>query len=100
MAVAALSERRNATVRHRRDRIQLTFFGAGGLGAAVALGEFLNPPGGIDKLLLTGEKRMTSSADTDSNVAASRAGVINRAARANDVGLVIFWMNACFHVRK
>jgi hypothetical protein len=26
--------------------------------------------------------------------------VINRAARANDVGLVILWMNACFHVRK
>jgi hypothetical protein len=26
--------------------------------------------------------------------------VIHRAARANDVGLVIFWVNACFHVRK
>jgi hypothetical protein len=26
--------------------------------------------------------------------------VIHRAARANDVGLVILWVNACFHVRK
>jgi hypothetical protein len=26
--------------------------------------------------------------------------VIHRAARTNDVGLVILWMNARFHVRK
>ena len=80
---------------------QLTFFGrAHGFGAAVTLGEFLNATGGIDKLLFAGEKRMAGRADTDSNVAPGRAGVIHRAARANDVGLVVFWVNACFHVRK
>src|SRR5581483_7106461 len=73
---------------------QLSFFGAGGLGAAVALGEFLNTARGVDKLLLTGEKRVASSADTDSNVAPGRAGPINRPTRANHLGLVIFWMNA------
>jgi hypothetical protein len=26
--------------------------------------------------------------------------MIHRAARANHVGLVIFWMNLCFHLRK
>jgi hypothetical protein len=26
--------------------------------------------------------------------------VIHRAARTNDVGLVVLWMNARFHVRK
>src|SRR3954451_4239809 len=80
---------------------QLSFFrGAHGFGAAVALGEFLNAAGGIDKFLFAGEKRMAGSADTDSNVAPGRAGVINRATRANHIGLVIFWVNACFHVGK
>ena len=101
MAVAALSERREATVRHRRYRIQLSLFGrAHGFGAAVALGEFFHATGRVHELLFAGEKRMTSGADTDSNVALSRAGVIHRAACANNVGLVIFWVNACFHVRK
>jgi hypothetical protein len=80
---------------------QLTFFaGARSFGATVTLGEFFNATGGIDKFLFAGEKRMAGCANTDSNVAPGRAGVIHRAARANDVGLVIFWMNACFHVRK
>ena len=101
MTVAALSERRSATVTHRRYRNQLTFFAqAGSFSAAVALGEFFNATGRIHKFLFASEKRMTSSADTDSNVANGRAGVIHRAARANDVGLVIFWVNACFHLRK
>jgi hypothetical protein len=26
--------------------------------------------------------------------------MIHRAARAHDIGLVILWMNACFHLRK
>src|SRR5437588_3135734 len=81
--------------------VQLTFFArARSLGAAVALGEFFNATGRVHEFLFAGEKRMTSSADTDSNVANGRAGVIHRAARANDVGLVIFWVNACFHLRK
>jgi len=87
-------------VRRNGERAgQLSFFTrAHGLGAAVTLGEFLNATGGIDKFLFAGEKRMTSGANTDSNVALGRAGVIHRAARANDIGLVILWMNACFHV--
>ena len=80
---------------------QLSFLGrAHGFGAAVALGEFFNATGRVDEFLLAGEKRMTSGADTDSNVALGRAGVIHRAARANDIGLRIFRVNACFHVRK
>src|SRR5437660_9522346 len=81
--------------------IQLTFFArARGFGAAVALGEFFDATGRVDEFLFAGEKRMTSGADTDSNVASGRAGVIDRAARANDVGFVIFWVNACFHSSK
>jgi hypothetical protein len=80
---------------------QLTFFArARSLSAAVALGELLDATGGIDKFLFAGEKRMAGRADTDSNIAPGRAGVIHRAARANDVRLVILWMNACFHVGK
>ena len=89
-------------VRRNGERAgQLTFFAeARSFGAAVALGEFFDTTGGVDKLLLAGKKRMTSGADTDSNVALGRAGMIHRTARANDVGLVILWVNACFHVRK
>jgi len=50
--------------------------------------------------LFTGEKRMTSGANTDSNVTTRRAGVIDRAARADDIGFVILWVNACFHRQK
>ena len=79
---------------------ELTLRGPRGFGAAVALGEFFNATGGVDKFLFAGEKRMAGRADTDSNVAPGRAGVIHRAARANDVGLVILWVNVCFHLRK
>jgi len=81
--------------------VQLTFFArAHGFGAAIALGEFFDATGRVHELLFAGEKRMTSSANTDSNVTTRRAGVINRSARANDIGLVIFWVNACFHRQK
>jgi hypothetical protein len=80
---------------------QLSFFaGARGFGAAVATREFLDPTGRIDELLFAREKRMTSGADADFNIMARRAGMINRAARADDVSLMIFRMNACFHVSK
>ena len=83
------------------DYSQLGFFaGASRFGAAVALGEFFHAPGGIDEFLLAGEKRVASSANTDLNILAGRAGVIHRAARAHDIGLVILWMNACFHYQK
>jgi len=86
----------------RSERVgQLTLFArACCFGATVALGEFFNATGGVHEFLLAGEKWMTSSADTDSNVATGRAGVINRATRTDDIGFVIFWVNAWFHVRK
>ena len=89
-------------VRRRGERaVQLSFFArADSFGAAVTLGEFLNSTCGVDEFLLAGKKRMAGRANTDSNVAPGRAGVIHRAARANDVGLVIFWMDACFHSSK
>jgi len=67
-------------------------------GAAVAPGEFLDAPGGIDELLFASEKGMTSGTNTDLNIATRGAGMIHRAARANHVGLVILWMNASFHL--
>jgi hypothetical protein len=78
---------------------QLSFFAAaGGFCAAVTAGEFLDASGGIDEFLFAGEKRMASGADTDSNVTPRGAGVIDRAARADHIGLVIFRMNGRFHV--
>src|ERR1700675_1380428 len=81
--------------------VQLSFFDrAHGFGAAIALGEFFDATGRVHEFLFTGEKRMTSGADTDSNVTTRRAGVIDRAARAHDICFVIFWVNACFHRQK
>ena len=81
--------------------VQLAFFGrAHSFGAAVALGEFFDATGRVDEFLFAGEKRMTSGADTDSNVGPRRAGVIDRAARTNDICHVIFRVNACFHRQK
>ena len=81
--------------------VQLTLFArARSSGAAVALGEFFDAAGRVHKFLFAGEKRMTSGANTDSNVTARRAGMIDRSARANDICLVIFWVNACFHRQK
>jgi hypothetical protein len=99
--VAALYERRNAAVVHSRYQSYLSFLpGPGRSGAAVTLGEFFHTAGRIHEFLFAGEKRMTSSADTDSNVAPGRAGLIYRSTRAHHVGLVIFWVNVCFHVRN
>jgi hypothetical protein len=101
MAVAPKAFGEKCVRRGEREGIQLTFFArTHGPSAAVALGEFFDTSGRIDEFLFAGEKRMTSGADTDSNVAASRAGMINRAARATHVGFVIFWMDAFFHSSK
>jgi len=86
--------------RGERLYIQLSLAGAGGLGAAVTAREFFHAPGGVDEFLFAGEKRMARSADPDFNVSFSRAGVINRAARANDIGLLIIGMNIRLHVEK
>jgi hypothetical protein len=73
---------------------------ASGLGAAVAAGEFFHPPGGVDEFLLASEKRMAGGADADFNISFGRASVINRAARANDIGLLIIGMNVRLHIEK
>jgi hypothetical protein len=79
----------------------LTFlFGARGFGAAVAASKFLDASGRIHELLFTGEKGMTSGANTDLNIAARGAGVIDRTASAHNIGLVILWMNTGFHLWK
>jgi len=85
---------------HKRLYIQLSLAGAGGLGAAVTTREFFYAPGGVDEFLFAGKKRMAGSADADFNVSFGRAGVINRAARANDIGLLIIVMNVRLHVEK
>jgi hypothetical protein len=79
--------------------VQLSLLlGAGGLRAAVAPSKFLDPARGIYKLLFAGEKGMTSGANADLNIATRGASVIHRATCAHDISLVIFWMNACFHL--
>ena len=81
-------------------RRELTLRGPRGFGAAVTAGEFFHAAGGIDELLFAGEKWMASGTNTDLNIPTRRAGVIHRAARAHDIGLVILWMNSCFHLQK
>ncbi len=79
--------------------VQLSFLlSSRRFGAAVAASEFLDAPGGIDELLFAGKKGMTSRTNTDLNIAARGAGMIHRAARTDHVGLIILWMNACFHL--
>ena len=80
--------------------VQLTFGAARRFRAAVPTGELLYAARGIDEFLLAGEKRMTSGANTDFNVATGRAGMVHGAARANDVGLSVFRMDVRFHVPK
>jgi hypothetical protein len=80
---------------------QLSFFlSPSGFRATVTAGKFFHAPGGIHKLLFAGEKWMTSSTNTDLDIATSRAGVVHRAARANHICLVIFWMDAGFHLER
>ena len=80
---------------------QLSFLrSADSLGAAVTPREFLHAPSRIDELLFAGKKRMARRADADFNVPLGRARVIDSAASADDIGLVIFWMNVRFHVWK
>ena len=89
-----------AGARHKRLYIQLSFARARGFGAAVTARKFFHAPGGIDEFLFAREKRMAGGADADFNVSFGRAGVINRAARANDVGLLIIGMNVRLHIQK
>jgi hypothetical protein len=100
--VAAIADRGMTGINDPGYRNQLSrfFAGARGFGAAITTREFFNASRGIDELLFAREKRMASGADADFNVTPGRAGMINRAAGANDIGLYVFRMNARFHVRK
>src|SRR5947207_13861387 len=80
--------------------IHLSLARAGGLGATVATREFFHPPGGIDKFLFAGEKRMAGGTDADSNVSFGRARVISRGALASDGGLLIIGMNVRFEIQQ
>jgi hypothetical protein len=93
---------RNGTAPLRDDyRIPLSFLdGPSRFRAAVAAREFFNAASRIDKLLFTGEKRMASGADADSNVRTCRAGMVDRTARTDDVAFLIIRMNARFHGRE
>ena len=79
---------------------QLSFTRTSGLGAAVAAGEFFHTSGSVDEFLLASKKRMAGGADADFNISFGRAGVINRAARANHIGLLIIGMNVRLHIKK
>ena len=98
--VTTALRRRGKAPRHSgAATVQLTFLlSPRSFGAAVTSGKFFHPPGGIHKFLFACEKWMTSRANTDLNIATSGAGVIHRAACAHHISLVIFWMNACFHL--
>ncbi len=72
--------------------------GASGLGATVTAREFFYTTRRVDEFLFASEKRMASSADADFNVTPGGTGMVNRATRADDIGLIIFGMNVRFHV--
>jgi hypothetical protein len=97
---AAVSAGGAGARRGERLYVQLSLAGARGLGTAVTTREFFHPPGGVDEFLFTREKRMAGGANADFNVSFGRASVINRAARANDIGLLIIGMNVRLHVKK
>ena len=94
-----MSDGRNAALKAFGAAItQLSLLGSAcGFGAAVAAREFFYPTSRINKLLFARKKRMASSADADFNVPTRRARVIDRAACTDDIGLIIFRMNARFH---
>src|SRR5438046_7385287 len=100
LVAAVLSGREGSAPTERGGYIQLSLARARGLGAAVTTHEFFHAPGGVDEFLFAGKKRMAGGADADFNVSFGRAGVINRAARANDIGLLIIGMNVRLHIKK
>src|SRR5207249_10016795 len=97
---AALCRRVDAPRQSGAATFQLSLASAGGLGATVTTREFFHAPGGIDKFLFAGEKRMAGGTDADFNVSIGRASVINRAARTNDVDLLIIGTNARLSIEK
>jgi hypothetical protein len=69
----------------------------GRLAGAEALREFLHASGGIDELLLAGEKGMAGRANTEAQVLFSGAGMIDGAAGADDLAFHVFGVDIGFH---
>ena len=100
LVAAALCRRVGAPRESGAATSELSLARASGLGAAVAAREFFYAPGRINKFLFAGEKRMAGGTDADFNVSFGRASVINRPARANDIGLLVIGMNVRLHIQK
>ena len=100
LVIGAMWERRGPRRLSAYSKSQLSFGAASGFGAAVATSEFLDASGCIDKFLFASEKRMAGGANADFNITPRRTRVINNAARAHDIGLMIFRMNARLHVKN
>ena len=71
--------------------------GLRGLGLDHALLEFVHTAGRIDELLLAGEKGMARGADAEAEILFGGAGVIDRAAGADDLAFHIFGVDIRFH---
>ena len=76
----------------RRSRSAL-----GAANARVTAGEFLDASGGIDELLLPGEKGMAGRTNTEADVLLGGACMIDRAASADDLAFHVFGVNIRFH---
>src|ERR1700683_1634350 len=74
--------------------------GFGHLARAETLREFLHASGGVDELLLTGEKGMAGRANAEAQVLFGGAGVIDRAAGADDLAFHIFGVDIRFLGRR
>jgi hypothetical protein len=70
---------------------------AGGGFPGVFPPELFDPAGGINKLLLSGKKRMAAGTDLHVKRLASRPGVVDRSARAGDGACFVIWMDILLH---
>lgn len=66
-------------------------------GGTETLVEFVNATGCIDQFLLTGEKRVAGSADTNAQLFAGGTCQINRATSAGNRGVNVMGMDIVFH---
>jgi hypothetical protein len=64
---------------------------------AVFLSELLDPAGGVDQFLLTGEERVAIRANFHVDITHRRARFGDIAARASYFSRLILWMNSCLH---
>src|SRR5215470_17030963 len=67
---------------------------------AVFLSELFDPAGRIDEFLLAREERVAFGADLHVNRRHRGAGLDHVAARADDLRLFVFWMDALFHNQR